>query len=84
LFTKLIVFGTLTALIPNLPVIKLLLAIASQVLNGVMLPIILLFVLRLVNDKQLTGDLKNTHFSNVLGWGTFAMVSVAVAIWMLF
>jgi Mn2+/Fe2+ NRAMP family transporter len=59
-----------------LPVIKLLLAV--QALNGALLPVILLFVMRLVNDEELTGDLKNTTAYNVLGWGTFALVTSAV------
>ncbi|HEX8747979.1 MAG TPA: Nramp family divalent metal transporter [Pyrinomonadaceae bacterium] len=78
LFTALIVVGTALALIPNLPVIQLLVAV--QVLNGILLPIILVFILKLINDKQLTGDLKNTPLYNVLGWGTFAMITTAVVI----
>jgi NRAMP (natural resistance-associated macrophage protein)-like metal ion transporter len=78
LFTALIVIGTGLALIPNLPVIQLLVAV--QVLNGILLPIILVFILKLINDKRLTGDLKNTPLYNVLGWGTFAMITTAVAL----
>ena len=78
LFTGLIIFGAAAALTPNLPVIKLLLWI--QVLNGILLPIILVFVLLLINDQRLTKELKNTHFYNVLGWGTFAMVTLAVVV----
>jgi Mn2+/Fe2+ NRAMP family transporter len=66
------------ALIPNVPVIQLLVAI--QVLNGVLLPIILVFILLLINDPRLTGDLKNTRLYNVFGWGTFALVTTAVII----
>jgi NRAMP (natural resistance-associated macrophage protein)-like metal ion transporter len=78
LFTALIVVGTLLALVPGLPVIQLLVAV--QVLNGILLPIILIFILRLINDKHLTGDLKNTRLYNVLGWGTFAMITGAVTV----
>jgi Mn2+/Fe2+ NRAMP family transporter len=51
-----------------------------QVLNGVLLPIILVFILLLINDSRLVGNLKNTRFYNFLGWGTFAMITVAVGI----
>jgi NRAMP (natural resistance-associated macrophage protein)-like metal ion transporter len=78
LFTALIIVGTALALVPNLPVIQLLVAV--QVLNGILLPVILVFILKLINDKRLTGDLKNTPFYNVLGWGTFAMITSAVAV----
>src|SRR4029453_17550483 len=64
LFTGLIIFGAGAALIPSLPVIKLLVLI--QVLNGVLLPIFLVFILLLINDQRLTKELKNTRFYNIL------------------
>lgn len=78
LFTALIVMGAALSLMPGVPVIQVLVAI--QVLNGVLLPIILVFILLLINDKRLTGDLKNTRFYNVLGWGTFTMITLAVSV----
>ena len=75
LFSILIVVGAVLALIPNIPVIKLLVGI--QVLNGLLLPVILVFILILINDERLTGDLKNTRLYNWLGWGTFAIVTLA-------
>jgi Mn2+/Fe2+ NRAMP family transporter len=78
LFTGLIVIGAVVALIPNIPLIKMLVWI--QVLNGVLLPIILVFILLLINDSRLVGHLKNTRFYNFLGWGTFAMITLAVVI----
>jgi Mn2+/Fe2+ NRAMP family transporter len=76
LFTGFIVLGAAAALIPNVPIFPLLVGI--QVLNGVLLPIILVFILLLINNEKLTGELKNGRTSNILGWGTFAMVTVAV------
>ena len=78
LFTGMILFGTGLALVPDLPVIQWLVAV--QVLNGVLLPILLLFILRLINDQRLMGPLKNTHLYNLLGWGTFALITVAVVV----
>jgi Mn2+/Fe2+ NRAMP family transporter len=78
LFTFLIILGAGLALIPNVPVMQVLVAI--QVLNGVLLPIILVFILLLINDPRLTGDLHNTRLYNVLGWGTFALITTAVLI----
>jgi Mn2+/Fe2+ NRAMP family transporter len=78
LFTILILFGAGVALIPNVPVMQVLVGI--QVLNGVLLPIILVFILRLINDERLTGALKNTPLYNVLGWGTVALITTAVVI----
>ena len=78
LFTAFIVLGAVVALIPGIPIFPLLVGI--QVLNGVLLPIILVFLLILVNDERLTGNLKNTALSNLLGWGTFAMITIAVIV----
>ena len=73
-----IFFGAAVALIPNLPVIQWLVAV--QVLNGALLPIMFVFILRLINDKGLMGSLKNTRVYNILGWGTFALITIAVVI----
>ena len=78
LFTAFIVLGAGVALIPNIPIFPLLVGI--QVLNGVLLPIILVFLLILINDEKMMGGLKNTPISNLLGWGTFAMITVAVVV----
>ncbi|HEY8561047.1 MAG TPA: Nramp family divalent metal transporter [Pyrinomonadaceae bacterium] len=78
IFTALIVFGAAIALIPNVPIFPLLVGI--QVLNGVLLPFILVFILLLINNERLTGELKNTPLYNVLGWGTFALITTAVVV----
>lgn len=76
LFSALIFIGAALAMIPGLRVIQLLVAI--QVLNGGLIPIILVFILLLINDQRLMGDLKNTRLYNILGWGTCAMIALAV------
>ena len=77
-FSAFIVLGAGVALIPDIPIFPLLVGI--QVLNGVLLPIILVFILLLINNEKLTGDLKNTPTYNLLGWGTFAMITFAVLV----
>ena len=78
LFTALIVVGVILALIPGIPVMKLLVGV--QVLNGLLLPIILVFILLLINDKTLTKELKNTRLNNALGIGTLVMITTAVVV----
>ena len=78
IFTSFIVIGAVVALIPGLPLFAMLVAI--QVLNGALLPFILVFILLLINNEKLTGDLKNSAVYNVLGWGTFAIITIAVTI----
>ena len=78
LFTGMIVVGVVLSLLPNLPVIQWLVSV--QVLNGVLLPIMLVFILRLTNDEQLMVGLKNTRVYNILGWGTFILITAAVVV----
>jgi len=74
-FTVLLILGAGLALIPGLPVIQFLVAI--QVLNGILLPVIVLFILLLANDRRVAQDLRNGRLANILGWATFAVVSLA-------
>jgi Mn2+/Fe2+ NRAMP family transporter len=46
----------------------------------VLLPIIVVFILLLVNDANLMCELKNSRIYNLLGWGTFAMITLAVVV----
>lgn len=78
LFTALLGLGAAVALVPGLPVIQGLLLV--QVLNGLLLPVILLFMLRLANDRRLMGGLRNTRLNNLLAWGTFAVITLAVTV----
>ena len=75
LFTALVASGAVVALIPDLPVIQLLVAI--QTLNGILLPIILIFMLRLINDRRLVGDLANSRLYNALA-GTTTVVLIGL------
>jgi Mn2+/Fe2+ NRAMP family transporter len=62
--TVLIAIGTLVAIIPGIPVIKLLVAV--QVVNGILLPITLYFVWRLSSNRELMGEYANGPVFNVL------------------
>jgi Mn2+/Fe2+ NRAMP family transporter len=77
LFTALLIIGAGVALIPNLPVVQLLLNV--QVLNGLLLPVMLFFMLRLINDQRLMQNLRNSRLNNLLAWGSLVLISLAVA-----
>jgi NRAMP (natural resistance-associated macrophage protein)-like metal ion transporter len=66
--TTLIAIGTLVAIIPGVPVIKLLVGV--QVVNGVLLPITLFFVWRLASDEELMGEYANGRTFNLLAGAT--------------
>jgi len=74
LYTGLIAFGAIVAMIPGIPVIQLL--IVTQVLNGVLLPVELIAIVRLVNDREVMGEHVNGRIRNVLAYGTAAAISV--------
>jgi NRAMP (natural resistance-associated macrophage protein)-like metal ion transporter len=71
-YTLLIVLGAATVLIPNFPMYQV--AVLSQVLNGVLLPLIMIFMLRLINKHELMGKYTNSRWFNVVAWGTAGIV----------
>ncbi len=73
-YTALILFGAGVVLIPHLPLIKLILL--SQVANGVLLPFVLFFMLRLINRKDLMGEHTNSRFANAIAWSTSVIMVV--------
>jgi NRAMP (natural resistance-associated macrophage protein)-like metal ion transporter len=72
LYTLLIVAGAAVVLIPNFPLVTM--TILSQVLNGVLLPFVLFFMLRLVNKAELMGKHVNSRWFNVIAWATTVIV----------
>ncbi len=72
LYTALIVLGAGLVLWPKLPLVKVI--IFSQVLNGVLLPFILIFMLLLINKRDLMGKHTNSRFYNIVAWATTAIL----------
>jgi Mn2+/Fe2+ NRAMP family transporter len=68
IYTLLIGGAAGLVMIPRLPLIKLILF--SQVANGMLLPFVLIFMLKLVNKPELMGNQKNSIFANTVAWGT--------------
>jgi NRAMP (natural resistance-associated macrophage protein)-like metal ion transporter len=68
LYTILIAIGSLIVLLPNAPLISIMWI--SQVINGVMLPFVLIFMLFLINKTELMGDYTNSKTFNTIAWVT--------------
>jgi Mn2+/Fe2+ NRAMP family transporter len=68
LFTAILVVGAGIILIPNAPLIKI--SVWSQIINGILLPVVLVCMMLLINDKEIMGKHVNGRFYNVVGWGT--------------
>src|SRR5204863_5238118 len=60
LYTLLIIFGAGVLLVPGFPLFRVM--VMSQVANGVLLPFVLIFVVRLMNDRELMGDHANSRW----------------------
>ena len=71
--TALIAIGAIVAIIPGLPVISLLIGV--QVINGALLPILLIFIWRLAASKELMGDYRNGRTFNVIAGLTVVATS---------
>ena len=80
LYSALIVVGAAIILIPHAPLVKL--AVLSQVLNGILLPFVLVFMLLLVNKRELMGSQINSRSYDVVAW-TLTGVIVVLATLML-
>jgi len=74
LYTALIALAALFVLLPGLPLIQVI--VATQFLNGLLLPIVLIFVLRLVNNRVLMGRYTNGRVFNILSYATTAIMVV--------
>ena len=81
LYTFLIVLGAGFVLIPGLPLLRMILL--SQVANGILIPFVLIFMLKLVNRSKVMGDMRNHTWANVIAWSTsVAMIALtAIMVW---
>ena len=73
LYTILIVAGAGVILTPNLPLVQV--SILSQVINGAVLPFVLVFMILLINKRELMGQYVNSRWFNVAAWSTTAVVT---------
>ena len=72
LYTLIIVVGAGVLLIPRFPLAHIM--VLSQVVNGVVLPFVLIFMLLLVNDRELMGAHVNSRWFNAIAWLTVGVM----------
>jgi Mn2+/Fe2+ NRAMP family transporter len=72
LFTALIFIGAVVVLIPNTSLIQIMLW--PQVINGALLPFVLIFMVKLINNKDLMGDYTNNWVYNLITWVTVGII----------
>jgi len=78
LYTLIIFLGAGIILLPGVPLISIM--FYSQVINGILLPFVLIFMLLLINDRKIMGDYVNSTIMNILSWATVAvLISLSLA-----
>jgi Mn2+/Fe2+ NRAMP family transporter len=78
IYTFVLAFGALVVLIPGIDPIPVI--IGSQNLQGLLLPVVLVFMVLLVNDRRLMGRYRNGRLLNLLAWGAVGLVIVLDAV----
>jgi len=68
LYTGILIISASIILIPNAPLIGI--SLWSQVINGMLLPVVLICMILLVNDKEIMGEHTNKPINNIIGWIT--------------
>jgi len=71
-YTAFIVIGAGVIMIPEVPLIRIM--FFSQTINGILLPIVLIIMLRLVNNKELMGEYVNSKRMNIITWTTVSIL----------
>jgi Mn2+/Fe2+ NRAMP family transporter len=77
LYTGLVIVGALLILVPEVHLIFIM--FISQVINGLMLPFVLIFMLLLINKKELMGEYVNSKLFNAIAW-TSTVVMIALTL----
>jgi len=79
LYTLLVVLGAAIILWPNFPLVKMILW--SQVINGVLLPVVLIYMVMLINKKGLMKEWTNSHLYNAVAWiSVVIMIGLTLAL----
>ena len=74
LYTGILIISAVIILIPNAPLIKI--SIWSQVLNGILLPVVLVSMILLINNKKIMGSYTNKPVQNIIGWGAVGILVI--------
>lgn len=78
LFTVIMLIGIIIVLLPNAPLISI--TFWTQVINGVLLPVVLICMMLMVNNKNIMGEYVNNKFKNIVGWVTIVVLITLTAI----
>jgi len=74
LFTAIIAVAVIIILLPNAPLISI--TIWSQVINAMLLPVVLISMILMINNKKIMGKMVNNKFQNAVGWATTVVLII--------
>lgn len=80
IYTFSILFGVLVVLLPNQGLIQIM--INAQAISGILLPVILIFMLKLINRKDVMGSFTNSKVYNIAVWAMAIVLIVMTAAWL--
>jgi len=73
LYTGILIISVIIILIPHAPLIQI--SIWTQVLNGILLPVVLVSMILLINNKKIMGTFVNKPLQNIIGWGAVIILT---------
>lgn len=74
LYSGILIISVIIILIPNAPLIPI--SIWSQVINGILLPVVLISMMILINKKKIMGSYTNKPLTNIIGWSAVATLII--------
>ena len=81
LYTGILIISAIIILVPGAPLISI--SIWSQVLNGILLPVVLVSMILLINNKKIMGKYVNNKLQNIVGWSAVVILSGLSAVLLL-
>jgi Mn2+/Fe2+ NRAMP family transporter len=79
LYTAILIISAVIILIPNAPLIPI--SLWSQVINGILLPVVLICMMLLINNKKIMGAYVNKPTGNIIGWtAVVALIGLSLAL----
>ena len=78
LITAIIAASALLVIMPGVDLFQIMMS--AQVINGVLLPILLVFLVFIAQDKHIMGKYRNGRVWNVLTWGTIILITVLTVV----
>ncbi len=74
IITGIILFSALLVILPGINLFDIMMS--AQVINGVLLPVLLVFLVLIAGDRRIMGEFRNGRVGNILTWATIALITV--------